>query len=214
MGDDGLTPAAAAAALADSLDGDGMCGFVDRFLGDDLAEAVLSQCRALELQPGEVSAEAGYWATEHKPDRRGDMVHWLQLEGEPEGSPLGALGAKLRAVAAEMVQLLPRLQKTEKDRGRRIKGERAMVAHYPGEGRRFVTHIDNPNKNGRVLSFCYYMNQGYSPEHGGALRVHQQINGGGVVAEIHPFFDCGRGAGGGAGCAGCLACGPRPPRTR
>eukprot|EP01062_Namystynia_karyoxenos_P070759 TRINITY_DN66124_c0_g1_i1.p1 TRINITY_DN66124_c0_g1~~TRINITY_DN66124_c0_g1_i1.p1 ORF type:complete len:254 (+),score=47.59 TRINITY_DN66124_c0_g1_i1:73-834(+) len=185
----GTSPSAAAASLARTLGGDGLYGVADGLLGDDLAGAVLQQCQDLELLPGEVSSEAGYWATEHKPDRRGDFVHWLQLGQVPEETPLGQLGARLRAVVEGLKKLLPELREVEETRGKPLVADRAMVAHYPGEGRRFVTHIDNPNKNGRVLSLCYYLNRNYTRDSGGMLRVHKQINGGGVVAEIEPHFD-------------------------
>ena len=37
---------------------------------------------------------------------------------------------------------------------------RAMVSGFE-KGARFRTHYDNPNRNGRVLTFVYYLNDGW-----------------------------------------------------
>ncbi|XP_072030706.1 LOW QUALITY PROTEIN: egl nine homolog 1-like [Amphiura filiformis] len=49
---------------------------------------------------------------------------------------------------------------------------KAMVACYPGNGTGYAYHVDNPNKDGRVLTFLYYLNEGWDSEtHGGNLRM-------------------------------------------
>jgi hypoxia-inducible factor (prolyl hydroxylase) len=49
---------------------------------------------------------------------------------------------------------------------------RPMLAVYPGEGARYMRHVDNPGGNGRLLTLVYYLNFGWRErEHGGCLRL-------------------------------------------
>ena len=54
-----------------------------------------------------------------------------------------------------------------------------MVAVYPGGGSFHRVHIDNADGDGRagrdfgrVLTFIYFLNAGWTEEDGGALRLH------------------------------------------
>lgn len=47
----------------------------------------------------------------------------------------------------------------------------AMMAIYPGGGARFANHIDNTTRDGRRLTVLIYLNPGWDPANGGALRV-------------------------------------------
>ena len=49
---------------------------------------------------------------------------------------------------------------------RQVERSSAMVTCYPGNGSRYIRHIDNPNKNGRLITAIYYMNTEWQPEHG------------------------------------------------
>ena len=56
-----------------------------------------------------------------------------------------------------------------------------MLAIYPGEGARFANHIDNTTGDGRRLTVLIYLNPGWVPAMGGALRVtepdtHAQVD--------------------------------------
>lgn len=85
-----------------------------------------------------------------------------------------------------------------------------MVACYPGSGAHYLMHVDNPNKDGRVITAIYYLNLNWETKRsGGILRSVAQANTkaqsknvsfffcshrifpehGGTVADIEPKFD-------------------------
>jgi hypoxia-inducible factor (prolyl hydroxylase) len=48
-----------------------------------------------------------------------------------------------------------------------------QVTCYPGNGARYVKHVDDPHgSRGRVLTLIAYSNPQWEPGHGGALRLH------------------------------------------
>jgi len=42
----------------------------------------------------------------------------------------------------------------------------AMLACYPGQGRCYRRHIDNPNQDGRAITAIYYINKAWSSQVG------------------------------------------------
>jgi hypoxia-inducible factor (prolyl hydroxylase) len=65
---------------------------------------------------------------------------------------------------------------------------KAMIACYPGNRTHYVKHVDNPNRDGRVLTSLYYLNKGWdSQKDGGLLRIFPSITD--QVANIEPVFD-------------------------
>jgi len=90
-----------------------------------------------------------------------------------------------------------------------------MAAVYPGNGARFRRHIDNTANDGRVLTAVLYLNPGWDPAHGGALRIHGRVEGGGDDNDCANGQDnddgSSVGGGGGSGGSGCgSGCGGGP----
>ena len=51
----------------------------------------------------------------------------------------------------------------------------AMIAYYPARSNGYKQHVDNPNQDGRKLTFILYTNADYDQHrHGGMLRIHQR----------------------------------------
>ncbi|KAJ9435434.1 Hypoxia-inducible factor prolyl hydroxylase [Diplonema papillatum] len=180
-----------AAALVEQLNENGY-GYVDAFIDEAVAGAVLKEAEAMTLVQGEVSSEAGYWQTETKVDRRGDHVCWCTVEEIDERHPaLKALVKELHSVVCGMREAgLTRLCEVEAEKRGKVQCERVMIAQYPEAGRRFAPHLDNPNNNGRVLTFTYYLNKNYrsSELDGGALCIRESITGPPVI-DIEPHFN-------------------------
>ena len=70
-----------------------------------------------------------------------------------------------------------------------ISRSQPMLACYPGDGARYIRHLDNPggtSSNGRLLTLLYYLNEGWTAEHGGVLRLHRPD---GTRVDIEPLLD-------------------------
>ncbi|XP_017855786.1 PREDICTED: egl nine homolog 1 isoform X1 [Drosophila arizonae] len=115
---------------------------------------------------------------------RGDKIKWVG-GNEPGCSNVWYLTNQIDSVVYRV--------NTMKDNG--ILGNyhirertRAMVACYPGSGTHYVMHVDNPNKDGRVITAIYYLNINWdASESGGILRIRPTP--GTTVADIEPKFD-------------------------
>lgn len=165
----------------------GMCVF-DNFLGETIGKKVFDEVRWLQdhhiFQDGQlmVMTQSGV----KTPSIRNDKITWT--DGiTPCNSPA------LRSLIQLVDKIVLRANKVSNngDLGKyRISGRtRVMVACYPGGGSHYVRHVDNPNRDGRVITAIYYLNQNWNPEtDGGSLQIYPQINNGSVI-KINPQFD-------------------------
>lgn len=115
---------------------------------------------------------------------RGDKITWVKGI-EPGCTSVGYLINQIDAVICRA--------NTMRNNGKlgnyNIKERtKAMVACYPGSGTHYVTHVDNPNKDGRVITAIYYLNVDWDAKRsGGVLRIFPEASN--TVADIEPKFD-------------------------
>lgn len=96
---------------------------------------------------------------------RGDRIAWIN-GSEPNTDSIQSLILLMDRVMHCLANEIPSV----KDRV--IERQEAMATCYPGNGAKYIKHCDNPNKNGRVLTFIYYANPEWVKEHQGCLRIH------------------------------------------
>lgn len=163
----------------------GVC-VVDNFLGKDKGLAVLKE--VMNMHEAGVFKDGQLVSNKLKADRktiRSDQITWIDGR-ESSCKNIGCLISRVDAVVLKA--------NTMKNNGKmgdyKINGRtKAMVACYPGLGSRYVTHVDNPNKDGRCITAIYYLNQDWDvSKDGGLLRIFP--NGWkDTVADIEPVFD-------------------------
>ncbi|TMW52715.1 hypothetical protein DOY81_002238 [Sarcophaga bullata] len=115
---------------------------------------------------------------------RGDKITWVKGV-EPGCANVGYLINQIDAVICRANSM-----RNNGKLGNYVIKERtkAMVACYPGSGSHYVMHVDNPNKDGRVITAIYYLNLNWdSKNNGGVLRIFPEQTK--SVADIEPKFD-------------------------
>ncbi|KDO24298.1 hypothetical protein SPRG_09935 [Saprolegnia parasitica CBS 223.65] len=159
-------------------------GYVVRhgLLGPNDAAAVHAACselRALNpLRPAQVGLGD---VTTHVASARGDQLLWLPQDESALPPPLQRLLQHIEKLVYGLVKASP---------GLGIRNMRStQFAIFPGNGARFVPHVDTPTptttKPSRRLTCLYYLNPHWVPDHGGALRLHLANN----VVDIAPTLD-------------------------
>ncbi|XP_064078827.1 egl nine homolog 1-like isoform X4 [Macrobrachium nipponense] len=162
----------------------GVC-VVDNFLGSDKAQPILQEVEALHVRG---LFEDGQVVSPNVQDQargiiRGDKITWV-TGNEPQCANIRRLVSAVDSIIAKANH--------HQDAGQLAKysitwRSRAMVACYPGQGARYVKHVDNPDGDGRCITAIYYINKDWTPEGGGVLRIYPEGNS--QVAEIEPLFD-------------------------
>lgn len=163
----------------------GVC-VVDDFLGKEKGLAVLKE--VIEMHKTGVFKDGQLVTNKLKADLktiRSDQITWI----DGKESYCRNIDCLIRRVDAVVLTA-----NTMKNNGKmgtyRINGRtKAMVACYPGHGSHYVTHVDNPNKDGRCITAIYYLNQDWDVrKNGGLLRIFPE-GWTDKVADIEPIFD-------------------------
>ncbi|XP_076142173.1 egl nine homolog 1 isoform X2 [Alosa pseudoharengus] len=157
----------------------GVC-FLDNFLGEETGLAILENVVALHQSGKFTDGQLVSQRSDSTKDIRGDQIVWI--EGNEDGCE------KIRFLMSRMDDLLRLCN------GRlgnySINGRtKAMVACYPGEGKGYVRHVDNPNGDGRCVTCIYYLNKDWdAKEQGGLLRIFPEGKANYTI-DIEPKFD-------------------------
>ena len=98
---------------------------------------------------------------------RGDKVTWI--EDGNESAP------NVCELMKYLDELALHLSLSRKFSDCNIKSRtRAMISCYPGNNTVYKMHVDNPNRDGRRITFVYYLNKGYRVDkNGGVLRIRK-----------------------------------------
>uniref|UniRef100_A0A8R1ERB6 hypoxia-inducible factor-proline dioxygenase n=1 Tax=Caenorhabditis japonica TaxID=281687 RepID=A0A8R1ERB6_CAEJA len=106
----------------------------------------------------------------HIKDIRSDHIYWY--DGCEESASDAATVRLLISMIDSVIQHFKK--RIDHDIGGR---SRAMLAIYPGNGTRYVKHVDNPVKDGRCITTIYYCNENWDMgKDGGTLRLYPETS--------------------------------------
>ncbi|XP_046434845.1 egl nine homolog 1 [Neodiprion fabricii] len=165
----------------------GVCAMND-FLGPAkgslVLDEVLNMYSAGLFRDGQLVSQRG-GAGDLRRAIRGDQITWLDGK-EKECPNIGLLISQVDAIILRANKMLSNGKMGQYTINGRTK---AMVACYPGNGSRYVKHVDNPNHDGRCVTAIYYLNRDWNVEQdGGLLRIFPE-GWKDSVANIEPIFD-------------------------
>jgi SM-20-related protein len=134
----------------------------DVFLPADLTLELAAQCAALMVAGALMPARVGRGATQSaQPGIRGDQIQWLMAGQSPACDRYLAIMETLRVALNRGLYL----------------GLDAYESHFAcfAPGAFYLQHLDRFRDNdSRTVSVVVYLNAGWLPEHGGALRLHPE----------------------------------------
>lgn len=140
------------------------------------AEALAARAEALaQVEAGALRPAAIRRGADRKVDTavRGDFTTWVTLESAPALGRLWQDYARLgQALSAEAYMGLGHFD--------------VQLAWYPGRGEGYARHLDAfPGRSNRRVTALYYLNPGWGPAHGGALRLYTEAG----PVEVAPVLD-------------------------
>ncbi|KJH53442.1 oxidoreductase, 2OG-Fe(II) oxygenase family protein [Dictyocaulus viviparus] len=145
---------------------------VDNFMGDGHCQFIQKEIRCL-YQRGLFSAgqlmDDNNKDEYHVKDIRSDQIYWFDGV-DPRASDAVTVRLLVSMIDSVVQHFKERLPPYD------ISGRsRAMIAIYPGNGTRYVKHVDNPVKDGRCITVIYYCNEDWDNiTHGGTLRLYPE----------------------------------------
>ncbi|PAV58940.1 hypothetical protein WR25_10483 [Diploscapter pachys] len=143
---------------------------VDNFLGEDHCKFTSLEIESLYngglFSAGQVMEKKAK-DQHHVMDIRSDQIYWY--DGIDKRAENASTVRLLISMIDSVIQCLKSQVKPYDIAGR----SKAMIAIYPGNGTRYVKHVDNPSKDGRCITTIYYCNENWDVEKdGGNLRLY------------------------------------------
>lgn len=148
--------------------------YIDNFLGRDKVEEIRSKLKERydadtakeEFQQGQLGGgKTGTNVKYSLQHVRGDRIKWF--DGTEAGMEvIGHCLLKVDKMLAIIQGMVSELSE------KTIARDTAMAAIYPEGSAGYVRHIDNPHRNGRVLTTILYLNLDWNSTHGGQLRIY------------------------------------------
>uniref|UniRef100_A0A1I7XN28 hypoxia-inducible factor-proline dioxygenase n=1 Tax=Heterorhabditis bacteriophora TaxID=37862 RepID=A0A1I7XN28_HETBA len=147
---------------------------VDNFLGPDHCRYTNMEIERLYSR-GLFSAgqlmESKHKDEHHIKDIRSDNIYWF--DGTDKRADDAATVRLLISMIDSVIQHFKKRLPPYDIGGR----SRAMIAIYPGNGTRYVKHVDNPVKDGRCITTIYYCNEDWDmAKDGGMLRLYPETS--------------------------------------
>uniref|UniRef100_A0A914PRV3 hypoxia-inducible factor-proline dioxygenase n=1 Tax=Panagrolaimus davidi TaxID=227884 RepID=A0A914PRV3_9BILA len=103
-------------------------------------------------------------------DIRSDQIYWFDGSDERARDSV-TVRLLISMIDSVIVHFRDRVPYTISGRSR------AMIACYPGNGTKYVKHVDNPVQDGRCITSIYYCNKDWKlSEHGGTLRLYPETS--------------------------------------
>ena len=186
----------------DSADRLGADGFVvlDGWLGDEHAHALHAELLSLRERGRFAPSRVGHGAKRRgAPDVRSDLVCWFDVDVDDDGDPGDddddddgddgdgdgrrgiRPGPQVRRFFSRLVGLRARLNATCFLSLTRIECHAACYE----TGAAYQAHLDAfAADDRRVISFSHYLNEGWTADDGGCLRMH-----GKAARDVEPVFD-------------------------
>lgn len=154
---------------------------LDGWLGPERARAVRDEVTALLASPH--SRPAGVGARTDRvvaPDVRSDTICWIVTDNSDD-TDAARPGPAVADYVAHLEQLAQHLNETC------FLGLRRIACHAAcfEPGAFYQAHKDAFRRDAsRVVSVCYYLNEAWTEEAGGCLRIHAD-----PVVDVPPLFD-------------------------
>ena len=166
---------------------------VDGFVPPDLTRELRDEIRrahdAGHLTPGVLAGgKAGDATQDSMRGVRGDHVGWFRGLETADGNGGNPLWRRLPDAMKRADTLVRKLGRLGGDARNVVSRSQAMCTLYPGAGARYVRHVDNPDRNGRLLTALLYLNPEWREGDGGELRVFRCLRADG--ADAAAFADC------------------------
>ncbi|VDP22439.1 unnamed protein product [Heligmosomoides polygyrus] len=146
---------------------------VDNFLGDEHCRFTYNEIKCLYerglFSAGQLMDDGKHKDEYHVKDIRSDQIYWF--DGiDPRASDAATVRLLVSMIDSVIQHFKGRLPPYD------ISGRsRAMIAIYPGNGTRYVKHVDNPVRDGRCITTIYYCNEDWDiAKHGGTLRLYPE----------------------------------------